>query len=60
MNHRIKALASEADEFCREELSVWTEKDFQQKFAELIIAECCYAAQPNDQIINDIQKRFMK
>lgn len=40
MNERIKELALEADEYCRDYVPNWTMDNYNLKFAELIVREC--------------------
>jgi len=40
MNKRIKQLALEADEYCRDYVPNWNMDDYNLKFAELIVREC--------------------
>jgi hypothetical protein len=40
MNERIKELAEEADNFCRNNIPNWTIDNYNKKYAELIITEC--------------------
>ena len=39
-NERIKELAIEADEYCRDYVPNWNMDDYNKKFAELIVKEC--------------------
>lgn len=38
----IKRLALEADEHCRDNVPNWTMDDYNLKFAQLIVQECCH------------------
>lgn len=44
MNQRIKQLALEADEYCRDYVPNWTMDHYNLKFAQLIAAECAKVA----------------
>ena len=41
MNERIRELALEADEYCRNYVPNWTMNNYNLKFAELMVQECC-------------------
>jgi hypothetical protein len=40
MNERIRELSKQAAEFVEENSVNWVPEEFEQKFAELIVAEC--------------------
>ena len=63
MNERIRKLADQADKLVSEENKYYGLMEYSEKFAELIVRECCdvfveLRTRPADLAVKDVKKHF--